>query len=118
MLRTARETSERVAGEEGVSVEWERLWRIEPIPFDEDLIELAEEAVNEVAGRSHRLPSGPLHDAAEMARLMPTVMLFVKSLRGLSHTKEEDTPEEDLELSVQALHRLAIRTMDRAAERS
>jgi N-carbamoyl-L-amino-acid hydrolase len=118
MLRTARETSERVAGEEGVSVEWERLWRIEPIPFDEDLIELAEEAVNEVAGRSYRLPSGPLHDAAEMARLMPTVMLFVKSLRGLSHTKEEDTLEEDLELSVQALHRLAIRTMDRAAERS
>jgi N-carbamoyl-L-amino-acid hydrolase len=53
-----------------------------------------------------------------MARLMPTVMLFVKSIKGLSHTKEEDTPEEDLELSVQALHRLAIRTMDRAAERS
>jgi N-carbamoyl-L-amino-acid hydrolase len=117
MLRTARETSERVAGEEGVSVDWERLWQIEPIPFDENLIELAEEALNEVAGRSHRLPSGPLHDAAEMARLMPTVMLFVKSLRGLSHTKEEDTPEEDLELSVRALHRLAIRTMDWAAQR-
>ena len=85
---------------------------IEPIPFDDDLISLAEEAVTEVAGQSHRLPSGPLHDAAEMARLMPTVMLFVKSLRGLSHTKEEDTPEEDLELSVQALHRLAIKTME------
>ncbi len=97
-------------GRRGVSVEWERLWQIEPIPFDEELIELAEEAVNEVAGRSHRLPSGPLHDAAEMARLMPTVMLFVKSLRGLSHTKEEDTPEEDLELSVRALHRLAEKT--------
>src|ERR687894_1139310 len=109
--------SERVAGEEGVSVEWERLWRIEPIPFDEDLIELAEEAVNEVAGRSHRLPSGPLHDAAEMARLMPTVILLVKSLRGLSHAKEEDTPEEDLELSVQALHRLAVRTIDWVANR-
>ena len=118
MLQAARETSERVAGEEGVSVEWERLWQIEPIRFDEDLIVLAEEAVNEVAGRSHRLPSGPLHDAAEMARLMPTVMLFVKSLRGLSHTKEEDTPEEDLELSVRALHRLAIRTMDWTAQRS
>jgi N-carbamoyl-L-amino-acid hydrolase len=118
MLQTAREASERIAGEEGVSVEWERLWRIEPIRFDADLIELAEEAVNEVAGRAHRLPSGPLHDAAEMARLMPTVMLFVKSLRGLSHTKEEDTPDEDLELSVRALHRLAIRTMDWAAQRS
>src|SRR5918992_770977 len=90
----------RIANEEDVSVEWERLWRIEPIPFDEDLISLAEEACNEVAGRSHRLPSGPLHDPAEMARRMPTVMLFVKNLRGLSHTKEEDTPGEDLELSV------------------
>jgi allantoate deiminase len=115
MLKTAKEVSERIAGEEDVSVEWERLWQIEPIPFDENLIELAEEAVKEVAGKSHRLPSGPLHDAAEMARLMPTVMLFVKSLRGLSHTKEEDTPEEDLELSVQALHRLAVRTIDWAA---
>ena len=112
MLRAAKERSERVAREEGCEVEWERLWQIEPIPFDDNLIELAEEAVNEVAGVSHRLPSGPLHDAAEMARLMPTVMLFVKSLRGLSHTKDEDTPEEDIELSVRALHRLTEKTME------
>jgi allantoate deiminase len=111
MLQKAKEASERVAREEGCAVEWERLWRIEPIPFDDHLIGLAEEAVNEVAGVSHRLPSGPLHDAAEMARLMPTVMLFVKSLRGLSHTKDEDTPEEDIELSVRALHRLTEKTM-------
>ena len=118
MLSKAREASERVAEEEGVSVEWERLWQIEPIPFDGELISLAEEAVMEVSGQSHRLPSGPLHDAAEMARLMPTVMLFVKSLRGLSHTKDEDTPEEDLELSVRTLHRLAEKSMDWAAHRS
>ncbi len=111
MLQRAKEASERVAREEGCEVEWERLWRIEPIPFDDHLIGLAEEAVNEVAGVSHRLPSGPLHDAAEMARLMPTVMLFVKSLRGLSHTKDEDTPEEDLELSVRALHQLTEKTI-------
>jgi hydantoinase/carbamoylase family amidase len=112
MLRVAKENSERVAGEEGCEVEWERLWQIEPLLFNDELIELAEEAVNEVAGNSHRLPSGPLHDAASMAPLMPTVMLFVKSLRGLSHTKDEDTPEEDLELSVQALHRLTVKTID------
>jgi allantoate deiminase len=117
MLRTAKEASERVAGEEGCEVEWERLWQIEPILFNDELIALAEEAANEVAGRSHRLPSGPLHDAASMAPLMPTVMLFVKSLRGLSHTKDEDTPEEDLELSVQALHRLAGKTIDWVASR-
>lgn len=118
MLKSAKEASERIAGEEGVSVDWEKLWDIEPIPFDEGLIGFAEEAIGEVAGRSHRLPSGPLHDAAEMARLMPTVMLFAKSLRGLSHNKEEDTPEEDLELSVRALHRLALRTIDWAASRT
>jgi allantoate deiminase len=112
MLDAAEEATARIATEEDVSVEWKRLWRIEPIPFDDDLISLAEDAVTEVAGQSHRLPSGPLHDAAEMARLMPTVMLFVKSLGGLSHTKDEDTPEEDLELSVRALHRLAIKTME------
>lgn len=112
MLAKAREASEKVAAQENVSVEWERLWQIEPIPFDDGLIELADEAVNEVAGVSHRLPSGPLHDAAEMARLMPTVMIFVKSLRGLSHTKDEDTPEEDIELSVRALHRLTEKTME------
>jgi hydantoinase/carbamoylase family amidase len=112
MLDAAEEATARIATEEDVSVEWKRLWRIEPIPFDEDLISLAEEAVTEVAGQSHRLPSGPLHDAAEMARLMPTVMLFVKSLGGLSHTKDEDTPEEDLELSVRALHTLAVKTME------
>jgi allantoate deiminase len=118
MLKTAKEASEMIAEEEGVMVEWEQLWQIEPISFNEELIGLAEEAVSEVAGKSHRLPSGPLHDAAEMARLMPTVMLFVKSLKGLSHTKEEDTPEADLELSVRALHRLALKTIEWAAKRS
>ena len=112
MLAKAIEASDKVAQEEGCEVEWERLWQIEPIPFDKDLVELADDAVNEVAGVCHRLPSGPLHDAAEMARLMPTVMLFVKSLRGLSHTKDEDTPEEDLKLSVRALHRLTEKTME------
>jgi allantoate deiminase len=116
MLATAQETSRRIADEEGCTVEWDRIWQSEPIPFDDHLVDLADEVIAEVAGRSHRLPSGPLHDAAEMARVVPTVMLFVKSLRGLSHTKEEDTPEEDLELSVRALHELTRRTLRWAQE--
>ena len=112
LLELAREASERFAREEDVDVDWERIWRIEPIPFDERLIELADESIREVAGQSHRLPSGPLHDAAEVARRgIPTVMLFVQSLRGLSHTKVEDTQEQHLELSVQALDRLATKTL-------
>jgi beta-ureidopropionase / N-carbamoyl-L-amino-acid hydrolase len=116
MLDEAKQASERFAREENIEVEWERIWNIEPIPFDGALIELADEAIREVAGASHRLPSGPLHDAAEVARAgIATVMLFVQSLRGLSHTKLEDTKEEHLELSVQALDRLAAKTIARVA---
>jgi N-carbamoyl-L-amino-acid hydrolase len=116
MLTEAKEASERFGREEDVEVEWERIWRIDPILFDPELIELADEAIAEVAGESYRLPSGPLHDAAEVARAgVPTVMLFVQSLRGLSHTKLEDTKPEHLELSVQALDRLATKTIEQLA---
>jgi beta-ureidopropionase / N-carbamoyl-L-amino-acid hydrolase len=112
MLEAAKAVSERIAKEEDIEVEWERIWQIEPILFDDELIGLAEDSIEEVAGTSHRLPSGPLHDAAEVARAgVPTVMLFVQSLRGLSHTKLEDTKEEHLELAVQALDRLTDRTI-------
>src|SRR5262245_60110287 len=112
MLSNAEAASRRFAREENIEVEWERIWNIEPILFDERLIELADESITEVAGSSHRLPSGPLHDAAEVCRAgVPTVMVFVQSLRGLSHTKLEDTKEEHLELSVRALALLADRTL-------
>jgi N-carbamoyl-L-amino-acid hydrolase len=114
LLALAQDASERFAREENIDVSWSRIWNIEPILFDEGLVELAEESIREVCGTSHRLPSGPLHDAAEVARAgVPTVMLFVQSLRGLSHTKLEDTKEEHLELSVQALDRLAAATLAR-----
>ena len=113
MLQDAREVCGRFAQEEDIEVAWERIWNIEPILFHDELIELADESVREVAGTSHRLPSGPLHDAAEVARAgVPTVMLFVQSLRGLSHTKLEDTKPEHLELSVQALDRLASKATE------
>jgi N-carbamoyl-L-amino-acid hydrolase len=112
MLQMARDAAERFADEERLEVAWERIWSIEPILFDETLIGFADEAIREVAGASHRLPSGPLHDAAEVSRAgVPTVMLFVQSLRGLSHTKLEDTKREHLELSVAALDQLAAKTL-------
>jgi N-carbamoyl-L-amino-acid hydrolase len=116
LLAQAKESSKRFAQEENIDVEWKRIWNIEPILFDDELIKLADESIREVAGTSHRLPSGPLHDAAEVARAgVPTVMLFVQSLRGLSHTKLEDTKPEHLELSVRALDRLASKTLEKVA---
>jgi beta-ureidopropionase / N-carbamoyl-L-amino-acid hydrolase len=116
MLTEAKRASEQFAEEENIEVEWERIWHIEPILFDEALIQLADESIREVVDTSHHLPSGPLHDAAEVARAgVPTVMLFVQSLRGLSHTKLEDTKPEHLELAVRALDGLATKTLARLA---
>jgi beta-ureidopropionase / N-carbamoyl-L-amino-acid hydrolase len=116
MLDSAKLASQQYANDEDLEVDWQRIWNIEPILFDETLIELADESINEVANASHHLPSGPLHDAAEVARAgVPTVMLFVQSLRGLSHTKLEDTKEEHLELAVRALDALATKTIERVS---
>jgi N-carbamoyl-L-amino-acid hydrolase len=110
-LADAREAAERAARNNGVSVEWRHVWRIEPSRFDARLVELCAEAAREVTGHAPRLPSGPLHDAVEMSRLMPTVMMFAYSSRGLSHCKEEDTPEPYLEQTIDAFLRLVEKTV-------
>jgi N-carbamoyl-L-amino-acid hydrolase len=111
MHRDARDASQRFASEEKCTVEWSRIWNIEPVPFHPALINLCDEAIQEMSGMSHCMPSGPLHDAAEVARAgIPTVMMFVQSLHGISHNKIEDTKEEHLEQAVAALDRLATKT--------
>jgi N-carbamoyl-L-amino-acid hydrolase len=113
MLRRAREASEHFAKEERCTVEWSKTWSIESVPFHPELNKLCEEAIIETAGVSEQLPSGPLHDAAEVARIgIPTVMMFVQSLNGLSHNRAEDTKREHLEQAVIALNRLARKTID------
>ncbi|HEY9126125.1 MAG TPA: M20/M25/M40 family metallo-hydrolase, partial [Acidobacteriaceae bacterium] len=113
MYAEAQTASRRFAEEEGCTVEWSRIWNIEPIPFHPHLIDLCEAAIVETAGRSHRLPSGPLHDAAEVARAgIPTTMLFVQSLNGISHNKIEDTLEAHILRAVEALYLLTRKTID------
>jgi beta-ureidopropionase / N-carbamoyl-L-amino-acid hydrolase len=112
IFREAREASERFAREERCAVEWSRIWNIEPIAFHPKLLDLSDEAIREVATKTHRMPSGPLHDAAEVSRAgIPTVMMFVQSVGGISHNKIEDTREEHLELAVRAFDRLASKAM-------
>lgn len=112
MLADARAASEAIAAEEKIGVAWRTIWRIQPFPFHPHLIDLGDAAIRETCGVSHRLPSGPLHDAAEVCRTgIPTVMLFVQSLHGISHNKIEDTREDHIELSVRALDNLAGKTM-------
>ena len=113
MYREAQEKSRQFAAAENCTVEWSRIWNIDPEPFHLKLIEFCEDAVRETVGRSHRLPSGPLHDAAEVSRIgIPTTMMFVQSLKGISHNKIEDTREEHLEQAIIAFDRLVQKTMD------
>jgi hydantoinase/carbamoylase family amidase len=112
MLLEAREAAGRFAAEGNVSASWERIWQIEPVLFDADLLAMCSDSLLETCGTVHRLPSGPLHDAAEVARAgVPTVMMFVQSLHGISHNKIEDTREEHLELCVRAFDSLATKAM-------
>jgi N-carbamoyl-L-amino-acid hydrolase len=113
MYREAQEKSAQFAAEEGCTVEWSRIWNIAPEPFHPRLIELCEEAIRETTGQSRRMPSGPLHDAAEVSRAgIPTVMMFVQSLNGISHNKIEDTREDHLQLAIAAFDRLASKTIE------
>ncbi|HEV2330204.1 MAG TPA: Zn-dependent hydrolase [Verrucomicrobiae bacterium] len=112
MLADARAASAQFAHDGRISVSWERLWHIAPRPFHDELIGLCEQAIRETCGKTHRMPSGPLHDAAEVAATgVPTVMMFVQSLHGISHNKIEDTKEEHIELAVIAFNKLAEKTM-------
>jgi N-carbamoyl-L-amino-acid hydrolase len=118
MLAEMRSAAEDAAEAERCTVEFEHLWRIDPIPFDRELVAAATAACREVAGSDRQLPSGPLHDAAEMARRVPTVMIFSSSTNGLSHTKEEDTPVAHLELAARAYGSTARTTIELCAERA
>jgi N-carbamoyl-L-amino-acid hydrolase len=112
MYHEAQQKSIQFADEEGCTVEWSRIWNIAPEPFHPHLIELCEEAIRETISRTHRMPSGPLHDAAEVSRAgIPTVMLFVQSLHGISHNKIEDTLEEHLHAGIIAFDKLASKTI-------
>jgi hydantoinase/carbamoylase family amidase len=113
MFTDAKAASETFAKQGHVTVSWERLWQIEPILFNDQLIALSDEAISETGARPHRMPSGPLHDAAEVARSgIPTVMMFVQSLHGISHNKIEDTKEEHLGMCVTAFDKLANKAMN------
>jgi hydantoinase/carbamoylase family amidase len=111
MLDEARASAQLGAEKRRCEVETELVWRIEPIPFDDGLVALAQEVVSEAGGRAEPLTSGALHDAAEVARVRPAAMVFVPSMGGISHAKEEDTSEADLAVGIEAFGALAGRVL-------
>ena len=108
----ARGAASAAAGARGCEFDDRPVWRIDPTPFDPALVDTAREACREVAGSDRVLTSGALHDAAEMARVLPTAMIFCASARGLSHAPEEDSSEHDLALGIEALGLCAARVLE------
>jgi N-carbamoyl-L-amino-acid hydrolase len=108
MLDAARAAGAEAARARGCELDVAPLWRIEPIPFDGELVAVVREACAAVAGEPAELASGALHDAAEVARVLPAAMLFAPSKEGVSHAPEEDTDEEDLATAIEAFA-LAVR---------
>ena len=112
MFKEAKAAAAKAAKDNNVKHEWSLLWQIEPRPFDKKLIALGKEALMEITGSAPILPSGPLHDAAEMVPHMPTVMMFAYSANGLSHCKEEDTPIKHLDATIRSFLLMADKTIE------
>jgi allantoate deiminase len=111
MLADARKVAAAAAKKHLVTVEWSTLQRISPRPFDETLMGFIRTSVKEITGSAPELPSGPLHDAAEMAGIVPTAMVFAQSSPGVSHTRIEDTPRKALDQSIRAFELAVERTL-------
>ena len=114
MFAEAKAAAQAAAEAEGCTVELEHIFRIPPMIFDATLVDSVRRAVKAVEGHEFELPSGALHDASEMARVVPTAMVFTSSIAGLSHTKEEDTSDEHLAMGITAFHQAVMEALNPA----
>jgi N-carbamoyl-L-amino-acid hydrolase len=97
------ETVERVAREEGVDAELEQTFALEPLELDPELVDTVERAASAEGATTKRMPSGAGHDAMVVGRHVPAAMIFVPSHRGISHSPEEHTDAEEVELGMRVL---------------
>ncbi|MCE8521599.1 Zn-dependent hydrolase [Ruegeria pomeroyi] len=111
MEEIIRATAQEVAEARGMKLGFGPLLGLEPVAMDPALRAALERGAEAVApGRWRRMPSGALHDATNVSRLMPVAMLFVPSIGGISHDFAEDTDEEDLVAGLQVLEH-AVRAL-------
>ena len=70
--------------------------------MDERLLDAIEEAAEtHAAGLHMRMPSGAGHDAQILAQRLPSAMMFVPSIGGISHHFTENTEDADIVLGCQ-----------------
>jgi N-carbamoyl-L-amino-acid hydrolase len=116
MLAQSRAACERAAAAFDCAVELRRVFGATPTPFHPQLVALARSAVQAAGGGdSDPIPSGPLHDATEIGRMVPTVMIFAQSDPPISHTEVEDSPEAALRVAIEAYGRTVGAALDLVA---
>lgn len=104
----------QIAVSEGVEIKTRQLARFEPVIFDDSVIDLVESIAKEQNNSVQRMPSGAGHDAQMLARVCPAGMIFVPSVKGISHNAAEFTEDADLNAGANILLHtmLALTTLD------
>ena len=107
----------RIAEAEGVTVTTRSTARFEPVTFDPAVVDLVASTAADMGLSVRRMPSGAGHDAQMMARVCPTGMVFVPSVKGISHNPAEHTEPEDLVAGANVLLRTLVKlaTIDAGA---
>jgi hydantoinase/carbamoylase family amidase len=112
MLEENLEACRKAAERFDCEVAHRRVFGATPTPFHPKLVGFAREAVEAAGGGDgDPIPSGPLHDATEIGRVVPTVMIFAQSDPPLSHTAIEDSPEQALRIAIEAYGRTVGATL-------
>jgi acetylornithine deacetylase/succinyl-diaminopimelate desuccinylase-like protein len=111
--RTVDEVVRRVAAEERLDADVEQTFALEPLELEPALVDTVERAAVAVGASATRLPSGAGHDAMVVGRHVPAAMIFVPSRRGVSHSSDEFTEPDDVEVGMRVLAetlRLSLRS--------
>ncbi len=103
MEKTYREAISKIATDLKVTMEEKRIWNSPAVKFAPELIQCVREGVAQAGFKSRDMASGAGHDAAYIARVAPTTMIFVPCLGGISHNEEESTTLEECAAGAQVL---------------
>ncbi len=117
MLAEAHERCRAAAEEFNCTLEVRKVFSAAPTKFDPMLVQIARDSVEQASGdQDEPVPSGPLHDATEIGRVVPTAMIFVQSDPPISHAAIEDSPEQAIKVGIEAYGRTVDRLLVRADE--
>jgi len=102
----------KLGRDEGVTIKTKRLARFEPVTFDAAVIECIERVASRLGHAPRRMTSGAGHDAQMLARICPTAMIFVPSVKGISHNPAEHTAPADLAAGANVLLQTILELAD------